>query len=176
MPNYYLHLNGENHGPYPTEELKRQLSSGEIKADDLVCPEGGEDWVPVASLAKPTAPRATMLGHSHSHSAAVATLSQKPVTLDQVNEARLKMKFPALGMVFSIALPVILWAAREDAERGVGISGRHQAAKRLATENTDLLPLAIFVGLIGFVTFLFWFRKAQKHASLVKASYEHSRG
>ena len=31
------------------------------------------------------------------------------------------------------------------------------------------------VGLIGVVTFSLWFRKAYKHANILKASYEHSR-
>jgi hypothetical protein len=166
MPNYYLQRNGEQQGPYPTEELKRQVASGEIRVDELVCAEGTEDWVPVGSLTKPTSPRATMLGHSHSHSAAVAAMSQRPVTLDQVNEARMKMNLPILGMLLSIALPIIVWFIKKNIESG-GVS---------AQETRNLLPLGIFVGLIGFATFLLWFRKAQKHAAVIKASYEHSRG
>ena len=162
MPNYFLKRDGEQQGPYPTEELKRQVASGEIKADELVCAEGTEDWVPAGSLTKPTAPRATMLGHSHSHSAAVATLSQRPVTLQQVNEAKMKMNLPILGILFSIALPIIIWFVVKDIEGGGG-------------ETKNLLPLAIFVGLIGVVTFSLWFRKAYKHANILKASYEHSR-
>lgn len=162
MPNYFLKRDGESQGPYPGEEISRQLASGEIKADELIRPEDSEDWVTVGSLTKPTAPRATMLGHSHSHSAAVATLSQRAVTLQQVNEAKMKMNLPILGMIFSIALPVIIWFVVKDIES-------------TGSETKNLLPLAIFVGLIGLVTFFLWFRKAYKHASILKASYEHSR-
>ena len=166
MPNYYLNRDGEHHGPYPTEELKRKVASGEIKADELVCAEDSEDWVPAGSLTRPTAPRATMLGHSHSHSAAVSTLSQRPVSLQQVTEARLKMNLPILGMLFSIAIPIALWFAKQDIERS-GYSAR---------ESTSLLPLAIVVSVFAFVVFFLWFRKAQKHAAVLKASYEHHKG
>ncbi|MDX1681282.1 MAG: DUF4339 domain-containing protein [Akkermansiaceae bacterium] len=176
MPNYYLHRDGENLGPFPLEEIKRQVAAGDILQNELVCPEGGEDWIPAGNLAKPTAPRATMLGHSHSHQSAVATMSQQKVTLQQVQDAKMKMKMPAMGMVFSIALPFILWAAKSDAERGVGVSGKNQGLKTLATNNTDLLPVAIVIGVIGFVGFFIWFRKAQRYASLLKASYEHHQG
>ena len=165
MPNYFLKRDGEQQGPYPTEELKRQVASGELKADELVCAEGTEDWVPAGSLTKPTAPRATMLGHSHSHSAAVSTMSQRPVTLQQLNEAKMKMNLPILGMLFSIALPVIIWFVVRDIESTGGGS----------SETKNLLPVAIFVGLSGLVTFFLWFRKAYKHANIIKASYEHSR-
>ena len=167
MPNYYLQREGEPEGPIPTEELKRKVASGEIKADELVCAEGEENWVPAGSLTRPTPPRATMLGHSHSHSAAVSTLSQRPVTLQQVTEARLKMNLPILGMLFSITIPVILWFAAKDVE------GRGVAAAR---ESTSLLPLAIVVSVFAFVVFFLWFRKAQKHAAVLKASYEHHKG
>ena len=164
MPNYYLQRDGENLGPYPTEELKRQVASGEIKADELVCPEGGEDWVPAGTLTRPTAPRATMLGHSHSHSAAVSTLSQRPVTLQQVTDARLKMNLPILGMLFSLAIPVVLWFIKSDMDD-----------MDYASESASLLPLAMIVSLCAFVVFAAWFRKAQKNAAVIKASYEHNR-
>ena len=107
-----------------------------------------------------------MLGHSHSHSAAVSTLSQRPVSLQQVTEARLKMNLPILGMLFSIAIPIALWFAKQDIERS-GSSAR---------ESTSLLPLAIAVSVFAFVVFFLWFRKAQKHAAVLKASYEHHKG
>jgi hypothetical protein len=165
MPNYYLKRDGESQGPYPGEEISRRVASGEIKKDDLVRPEDSENWVSAGSLTKPSTPRATMLGHSHSHSAAVATLSQRPVTLQQVNEAWRKMNLPIIGMLFSIALPLIVWFVKSGIENGGG-----------SDETKNLLPLAIFVGVIGFITFLLWLRNAHKHASILKASYEHSRG
>ena len=167
MPNYYLQREGENEGPIPTEELKRKVASGEIKADELVCAEGDEEnWVPAGSLTRPTAPRATMLGHSHSHSAAVSTLSQRSVTLQQVTEARLKMNPPILGMLFSVAIPIVLWIAKSDMDK------RDSSSK----DSASLLPLAIVVSVFAFVVFFMWFRKAQKHAAVLKASYEHQRG
>ena len=166
MPNYFLNRDGEKEGPIPTEELKRKVASGEIKADELVCAEGEEEWVPAGSLTRPTAPRATMLGHSHSHQAAVSTLSQRPVSLQQVTEARLKMNLPILGMLFSIAIPIVLWFAEADVKKS-----------EVADSNaTSILPLAIVVSVFAFVVFALWFRKAQQHAAMLKASYEHQRG
>jgi len=176
MPNYYLHRDGENLGPYAQTDMQGMVATGQVRPDELICPEGGSEWVPASILSKHTAPRSTMLGHSHSHQAAVATMEQQKITEQQVAEAYQKTKLPGLGVLFSIALPVILWAARSDAERGVGASGRHKGLKQLATDNTDLLPLAIVVGVIGAVCFAIWFRKAYRHAKLIKATYEHQRG
>lgn len=176
MPNYYLHRDGENHGPYTQENMQSMVATGQVRADELICPEGESSWVPASILSKHTAPRSTMLGHSHSHSAAVATMEQQRITEEQVAAAYQKTKLPGLGVIFSAALPFILWAAKSDAERGVGISGSKQGLKNLATQNTDLLPLAIVAGVIGVVLFSIWFRKAHRRAKLIKATYQHQQG
>jgi len=176
MPNYYLHRDGANQGPYTQNDLHGMIAAGQVGRDELICPEGGTEWVPASTLAKPTAPRSTMLGHSHSHSAAVSDMEQQPVTQAQVAAAYQQLRLPALGMIASVALPVILWAAKADAERGVGVSGSREGLKSLARQNTDLLPLAIVIGAIGFALFLVWFRKARVRAKLIKASYEHQQG
>ena len=93
------------------------------------------------------------------------------ITQDQVAVAYQKVKTPFLGMVFSAALPFILWAAKSDAERGVRTSGKHRALKELAKENTDLLPLAVVIGLIGVAICAVWFRKSLKRAKAIKAEF-----
>jgi len=176
MPNYYLHRDGETLGPYAQNDMHGMIVTGQVKGEELICKEGESDWVPASSLVKPTAPRATMLGHSHSHSAAVATLEQQKVTQAQVAEAYQKLRLPGLGMLFSAALPVILWAAKSDVERGVGVSGSRQALKNVARESADLLPVAIGVGVVGIILFFIWFRKEYSRARLIKATYEHQQG
>lgn len=91
------------------------------------------------------------------------------VTQEQVNAAYQKLKTPGLGVLFSIALPFILWSAKSDMERGVMTSGKHRALKELAKSNTDLLPIAIVVGVIGAILFSLWFMKSLKRAKLLKA-------
>jgi hypothetical protein len=59
--NYYLTRGGETYGPYPEENFPAMVQAGQVVAGDLVCPEGGSDWVPfnqVPSLGhlKPAAP------------------------------------------------------------------------------------------------------------------------
>lgn len=171
MPNYYLHRDGESQGPYAQNDMHGMIVTGQVKGEELICREGESDWVPASTLVKPTAPRATMLGHSQSHSAAVSTLEQQKVTREQVSEAFSKLRMPVLGILFSAAVPLILWAAKSDVERGI-----QNPDTKVARETTDLLPLAIAVGLIGVVFFIIWFRKERRRAKMIKASYDHQQG
>lgn len=171
MPNYYLLRDGENLGPYAHNDILGMITTGQVKGDELICLEGDSQWIAASSLSKPTTPRATMLGHSQSHSAAVATLEQQKVTRQQVGEAYGKLRLPVLGMLFSASVPLFLWAAKSNVESKVG-----NPATDVARETTDLLPLAVAVGAIGVVLFLIWFRKEHSRARLIKASYEHQKG
>jgi hypothetical protein len=109
--------------------------------------------------------------------AAPATISRPAgsrvlaITQEQVAIAYQKLKTPILGMVFSAALPFILWAAKSDAERGVRTSGKNRALKELAKENTDLLPIAIVIGVIGVTVCAVWFAKSRKRAKALKAEF-----
>lgn len=170
MSNYYLNRDGEVSGPHTVEDIQQRIARREVGKMDLICPEGGTEWVPASILANHVTPAATMLGHYH---VSPMTTGAQRTTEKHVKEAYQKLKAPGLGILFSIALPLILWAAKSDAERGVGISGSRQGLQSLARENTDLLPLAIGIGIIGVVGFSIWFRKTLKWARLVKASYEY---
>lgn len=48
--NYYLARDGQTYGPYPQENFPSMLAAGQVVADDLVCPEGGSDWVPLSQV------------------------------------------------------------------------------------------------------------------------------
>lgn len=97
--NYYLARDGQTYGPYPQENFASMLAAGQVVAEDLVCPEGGQDWVqasqvpgllpaeapvpaaaPVAATAAPaasSAPRLRLGGGSaapSSHAPAAATV------------------------------------------------------------------------------------------------------
>lgn len=51
MPRYYLHRNGQNHGPYDESQISAMLATLEIQADELICEEGGSKWKPASTLA-----------------------------------------------------------------------------------------------------------------------------
>lgn len=162
MPNYYLNRDGEVSGPHTVEDIQDRIARREVGKMDLICPEGGSEWVPASILGDPVAPAATMLGHYH---ASPMTTGAQRTTEKHVKDAYRKLKAPGLGILFSIALPVILWS--------VGISDGRQGLQSPAIENIDLLPFAIGIGLIGAIGFSIWFRKCLKWAKLVKASYEY---
>jgi len=50
MKNYYLHRDGQNRGPFPEEQFKQMLASGEIGANEWVCEEGSSEWLEAASM------------------------------------------------------------------------------------------------------------------------------
>ncbi|MCE0496957.1 MAG: DUF4339 domain-containing protein [Methylacidiphilales bacterium] len=50
MSNIYLHINGEQQGPYPIENVRAMMASGELGSDTLAWMEGQADWQPVSLL------------------------------------------------------------------------------------------------------------------------------
>ncbi|MGB0990939.1 MAG: DUF4339 domain-containing protein [Akkermansiaceae bacterium] len=50
MNKYYLHRDNQNHGPYPEEQLVELIRSGSIGAEELICLEGGSDWIAASSF------------------------------------------------------------------------------------------------------------------------------
>ncbi len=48
--NIYISRSGQSFGPYPLESLADMIQAGNVLSTDLLCPEGGTDWVPVAEF------------------------------------------------------------------------------------------------------------------------------
>lgn len=48
--NYYMARDGTTYGPYPQESFPTMLAAGQLVPEDLVCPEGGSEWVPLSSV------------------------------------------------------------------------------------------------------------------------------
>jgi len=48
--NYYMAREGTTYGPYPQESFPAMLAAGQMIPEDLVCPEGGTEWVPLSSV------------------------------------------------------------------------------------------------------------------------------
>jgi hypothetical protein len=167
MKNYYLHRDGQNHGPYSAGQMIQMVSSGEVGGEEPVCEEGGSQWVQASSLIQRPVPR--VVGVPGIRGNPVARATAPAVTEQHVAEARLKLKTPIMGIVFSIALPCLLLAAKSDASRGVRVSGKHSGLKELFRQNVDLLPAAIVVGIIGAVVCGIWLGKAWKKYKQLKA-------
>lgn len=171
LKNYYLHRDGQNYGPYPEEQMRAMIASRQILPEEQICEEGGSSWV-LASTLNPM--------QSKPVAAPVAVVRQKPAeTQFAVNETHVsaayqKLKAPALGFFFSIFVPLMLLAAKSDAERGVRTTGKHRFLKELAMKNTDLLPIATVIGVIGAVVCAIWFFKAYKFARLIKTLAKQS--
>ena len=47
---FYLHIQGEQRGPYTVKQIDHQLNSGIIKEDTMYWKEGMEEWQPVTNL------------------------------------------------------------------------------------------------------------------------------
>jgi hypothetical protein len=170
MSSYYLHRDGQNHGPYPIEDMKQLIASGQVGPNELICPEGGSDWAAASTLTAGGTPKLVTGGLGTTSRPSSSRISA--ITQQQVAAAYQKVKTPILGVVFSTALPFLLWAAKSDAERGVRTTGKNRALKELAKDNTDLLPIAIVIGVIGVVLCSIWFMKSLKRAKGLKAQFQ----
>jgi hypothetical protein len=47
---YYLTRDGQTYGPYPAESIPGMVQAGNMVPEDLVCPEGGTDWVALKTV------------------------------------------------------------------------------------------------------------------------------
>ena len=45
-----INRNGENHGPYPLEQVREMLANGSMQPNDLAHYEGAADWVPLDQI------------------------------------------------------------------------------------------------------------------------------
>jgi hypothetical protein len=173
MINYYLYRDGQNHGPYSADQMKQLVTSGQVAQGELICPEGGSDWVPASTLlVASSASSRTVAPASVSSSAGSRDFS---VTEEQVSASQQKLKTPIIGILISVAVPFLLWAAKSDASRGVRISGKHRGLKSLmqtiVKENPQALPIAIAIGVIGVVVCAVWFARSRKVAKDLKAEF-----
>ena len=52
---YYITKGGRNYGPFDYLGLAHYVRKGALELSDLVCPEGGTEWVTLADLPEPKA-------------------------------------------------------------------------------------------------------------------------
>ena len=64
---FYLHLEGEQRGPYTAPQIDHLLNSGLIAEETLYWREGLEQWQPVTSLVKLRRPGNPCLGVGFAH-------------------------------------------------------------------------------------------------------------
>ena len=58
MADYWIARDGEKHGPYPEEQVRRNYASGRVRPTDLVWTEGMADWKAASQVLGPVPPRA----------------------------------------------------------------------------------------------------------------------
>ena len=46
----HIYKNTQQYGPYSVEEVQKWISSGQLRATDLACYQGAENWVPLSSV------------------------------------------------------------------------------------------------------------------------------
>lgn len=46
----YLHMNGQQHGPYPIAQVQGWLEAGQVREGDLAWYEGAANWAPLSSV------------------------------------------------------------------------------------------------------------------------------
>jgi hypothetical protein len=49
----YIHRDGQQFGPYPEDQARQFLASGELSAGDLAWHEGAAGWAPLSDVLKP---------------------------------------------------------------------------------------------------------------------------
>ena len=97
------------------------------------------------------------------------------VTQEQVDAASQGWRSAAIGITLSLALPVVLWAAKYEAT-GARSTGRHRGLKELAKQNTDLLPIALIIGVIGVIICSIWLAKSLEKAKALKKQLARQQG
>lgn len=143
MAKYFLHRNNENHGPYDEEQIRQMLSAQQIMGEELICLEGGSEWVAAASLATP--PQAPQL------QAPLTAAPQNPAFAGGVPpQTMLPQKkgkggciaFLLLGLGFLIVIGVIgfYFKSQDDNLRAHGIK---QVNKLNLEEDEKLISLAL---------------------------------
>lgn len=181
MANYYLHRDGQNHGPFPADEIQQLISSGQVGAGEMICEEGGSEWTaastlvgaaaaagPARRVAQPrvsTAPRRVQ----------AAAADSGAVTQEQVDVASQAWRSAAIGITLSIALPALLLAAKFE-PAGARSTGRGAGLKELAKQNTDLLPIAMIIGVIGLIVCSIWLAKSLEKAKALKKQLARQQG
>lgn len=46
----HIYKNAQQYGPYSVEEVQKWISCGQLRATDLACHEGAENWMPLSSV------------------------------------------------------------------------------------------------------------------------------
>jgi hypothetical protein len=103
--NFWIFKDGATQGPYAESQLRTMWQNGIITADVLCCREGGEDWVPVSTIAgdssPATAPKSSPPARAHS-----ANISQP--LLSYPREGLLKIVSSRDAMVSAYLVSVVL--------------------------------------------------------------------
>ncbi len=162
---------GQQSGPFPLDEVRRQLAAGELSPEDLAWTEGQTEWVQLRSFpglnataptlplpAAPTPPTLPAQTTAASLPAAAAYLPPAPAAA-RVEQSGLAIASLILGILGVTAVPVITsvpavicghMAKAEIRKSGGRLSGEGMATAGLITGYFSLVCCILFViGLIA---------------------------
>jgi hypothetical protein len=156
--NYYLTRDGQSYGPYSAQEMLEMLKSGQMTAEELICPVGGDQWVQAYQIfAVPTS--------APVHPRTAQQCATPQISAEMVNELHQKYRKGVLNSLYSAMLaffPVLIHFTSGQSEEKMlrSVHGRHSGLEALCIVLAKWWPLALVVGLAGVIFFM---RKALKH-------------
>jgi hypothetical protein len=155
--------NGQRLGPFPPEEVRQKLYSGELQGSDLGWTEGSPDWVPLAShpALDPTPRTAPGPPSLPAAEAAPVASFNRPAPTSGLGIASMICGIASwTALPFLAALPAIICghlSLREIRDSGGRIGGRGMATAGLITGYLNvamvilgaILLFTVFAALIG---------------------------
>lgn len=166
----YVARGGQQSGPFPLDEVRRQLAAGELSLEDLGWTEGQSEWVQLRSFpalnataptpplpAAPTPPTLPAPTAAASLPAAAAYLPPAPAAA-RVEQSGLAIASLILGILGVTAVPVLTslpavicghMAKAEIRKSGGRLSGEGMATAGLITGYFSLVCCILFV--IGMI-------------------------
>ena len=97
--NFNILRHGKKLGPFPDSSVEDMAASGELRAGDLVCPDGDHNWVPVGQFREACARRAVAAdgtGEASESVPVVAPLAATPSKTSFLRRSQLEMDERAL--------------------------------------------------------------------------------
>jgi hypothetical protein len=130
MPDIYLHLSGEQKGPFPAEQVRAMLASGEITPDTLAWHEGLSEWSRVGVVLGP--PPAPIPG-------ALPPLPPPPTVSAKKGLSGLVIALIIIGALAVLTIPCCCGIAL-----GPVMNGIKKAKQNMALQESHAIGLAMF--------------------------------
>ena len=138
MACYFLHRNNENHGPYEESQVREFLAQEQVRGEELICLEGGSNWVPAASLLQ--APPMAAVGGQPVPALAGGVSPGTGLPEKKGSHGCLKWFFLGLGFLVIVGIVGFFMKSQDDNLRAYGIA---EIEKLPITGDKKLISLAL---------------------------------